>query len=254
MQSKAKTHHSLEKALDLLQVFNPFNQELGTLEIAAKAGLHRSTASRLLRVLNDRGFLARDSKSKKYSLGPAVAQLAHSLNRSLNSRLVRIAAPYLEKLRNQVGETVVLEQLKGDHTIIVYVAEGPGPVFLKGSVGNRRALHAAGGGKAILANSPPELVQKILSEPLEAFTRNTVTDPEKLRSELVTIKNRGFAFDREETNHGINAIGVPILGPEGSAIAAVVVAGGTQTVSWRKGTSFVPSMLEASQPISDQLV
>ena len=254
MQSKSKTHRSLEKALDLLQTFNPYNQELSTLELAGKMGMHRSTASRLLRVLQERGFLARNDDNKKYSLGPAISELAKSLNGSLNGRLVRVATPFLEALRNRIGQTVVLEQLSTDYTVITLVAEGPGPVFIKGTVGDRKPLHAAAGGKAILAYSPPEFIERILSKPLLSYNPNTITDPEQLRIQLAEINRRGFAFDREEVNLGIAAFGVPVMGSDSKPLAAVVVAGEARRVNWRERKAFVSSMLAAAKQVSDRLI
>ena len=87
----------------------------------------KSTVSRLLHVLRRFEFLEQNPQSKKFSLGQAADKLGKALNRSYDAQLVAAAGPQLDDLRSRLQETVVLEVLSGNSTILVYVAEGPGP-------------------------------------------------------------------------------------------------------------------------------
>ena len=77
----------------------------------------------------------------------------------------------------------------------------------------------------MIAFSETEIIDGFLKKKLRRFTKNTMTDPEKLRRHLEEVKRKGVAFTREEIDVGINAIGVPILNHENRPVAAVVIAG-----------------------------
>lgn len=126
MQHKASTHHSLAKALEILMAFAPHNQEIGTVQLSGRLGYHKSTVSRLLHVLMDYGFVRQSQESKKFTLGPSVIDLSSSIQESLSDNLTHIAKPHVDRLRDAIGETVVLEVVSGRSAVIAYIAEGGG--------------------------------------------------------------------------------------------------------------------------------
>lgn len=255
MQQKNSTsHRSLEKALAILLSFSPYNQEAGTLELSEKSGFHKSTVSRLLHVLETYGFVQQNPQSKKFTLGPSIVELGGAVKQSLSSHLVRCAIPYLDRLRNILGETVVLEVASPRNTIIGYVAEGTGPIRLKESVGGRHWYHAAAGAKAILAFSSPEFKERLLKEKMVRCTANTITDRKILERDLERTRRRGFAFDDEERNAGIRAFGCPIFDPERRPVAAAVLAGSSQNITWDKRSRFIPELKNTAAQISARVL
>lgn len=252
MQLNSKTHQSLEKALTLLLAFEPHNSEMGTVELSALVGLHKSTVSRLLKVLVAYHFLSHNPETRKYSLGPAILHLGRALNQSLKTNLVQIAKPHIDDLRNHLKETVILEILAGENMVMAYVAEGSRLVRLAGSIGDRVPFHAAAGAKAFLAFCTPELKNSLLGVKLRPFTKYTITDKAKLDRELVEIRRKGFAFDQEELDEGTFAIGAPIFNHEKRPIAALVVAGPSQRISWDEDSPIVASLLETAEHISQR--
>jgi DNA-binding IclR family transcriptional regulator len=69
--------------------------------------------------------------------------------------------------------------------------------------------------------SDPEDVKAILTRQLKAFTDRTITDPDRLVEELETVKEQGYAVDREEITRGIMCVAAPVFGVHGRCIAAV---------------------------------
>jgi IclR family transcriptional regulator, KDG regulon repressor len=255
MQSRSttNTHRSLEKALEILLSFIPRNQETGTLDLSEKLGFHRSTANRLLHVLENYGFLEQNPDTKKFALGPAVLDLGSAMLQSLSGRLTRIAIPLIEDLRNRLGETVVLEVAGPAHTNIAYIAEGPGPIRLKEDVGALHGYNAAAGAKSILAYSSDEIQGRVLGQKLTRFTSKTITDPDALRKHLEEIRRRGFAFDDEERNTDIRAFGCPVFNHEKRPVAAVVVAGPAYRITWERRSEIVPALQQTAAEISERL-
>ncbi len=245
--------NSIEKALDILLAFTPYNQEIGTVELSQRLGLHKATASRTILTLTSRGFLHQNPDTRKYSLGPAVLALGRAVNYSLNTDMVQIVKPLVDNLRNELGETVVLEVLFGTHTVMSYVSEGPQRVRIAGTVGDRLPSNAAAGAKAILAFATGEVVDAFLEEDLPAFTTNTITSPEAFRQALSVVRKRGYSLDLEEIDIGINAIGAPVFNHEDMPVAAVVVAGPSQRISGGPDSGVVKAVLKTAAAISDRL-
>jgi DNA-binding IclR family transcriptional regulator len=253
MRRPNQKFNSIEKALTILSSFSPYNQEMGTIEISEKLGFHKATVSRILLNLARHSFLQQNPRTKKFMLGPYILKLARAINQSLHNNLVHIAKPYVDDLRDKLKEPVVLEVLSGKNTIIVYLAEGSRPVRLAGTVGDILPLHVAAGAKAILAYSSHDLRESLLEGELARFTPNTITDRNLLRGQFQEIRRQGFSFDAEEHDVGINAVGAPIFNSEEKAVAALVVAGPSQRITWGSGSKIVPLLKETAEKISAQL-
>jgi len=159
---KSDTHRSVEKALEILMAFTPANQEMGTVELREKLGFHKSTVSRLLHVLEAYGFLWQHPKTRKYHLGKSAAEVGRTVIQSLGGRLITIAQPYIDDLRNAVGESVELEVMSDDSTIMAYYARSPQLVRVIFDLGARLPVHVSVGARAILAFSEPDVVDSLL--------------------------------------------------------------------------------------------
>jgi IclR family transcriptional regulator, KDG regulon repressor len=253
MGTAVKTHQTVEKALSILLEFSPYNQPMGTVDLSAKLNMHKSTVNRLLHVLSRFELLQQDPQSKKFSLGKAADELGKALNRSYDAQLVAAAGPHIDHLRNRLQETIVLEVLSGHSTILVYVAEGPGPVYVREAVGERRPVHASAGGKLLLAFSPPETRNRYLSRSLPAVTPNTISEPDLLRAHLDEIYQQRYATDDQEVHDGIRAVAAPIFNCNKKIIAAAVVTGLVQKISFDKDSSMIAHIRAVAAKISSQL-
>ena len=245
--------NAIEKTLEVLLAFTPYNQEMGTMELSQKLGLHKATASRILRTLADNGFLQQNSETRKYRLGPAALDLGSAANYSLNTDMVQLAKPYVDELRNVLEETVVLEVISGTSTVMAYVAEGPQRVRIAGTVGDRLPVHAAAGAKAILAYKPLEFVEETLKDGLPYLTPDTITDLDAFKRELDRTRDRGFSLDQEEIDVGINAVGAPIFSYDDEPVAAIVVAGPSRRVTGEEDSREVRLIKESAAKVSGLL-
>jgi DNA-binding IclR family transcriptional regulator len=96
---------------------------------------------------------------------------------------------------------------------------------LPARMGSRGPLHATALGKVLLAAAPDDVVERVLSGPLRAYTPYTVTDPHRLREQLATVRERGVAYADQERRLGIVGVAVPIRGPVGQVIAGIDIPG-----------------------------
>lgn len=213
---------SLARSLDLLEAVGA--EELGLVEIAGRTGLVPSTAYRLLSTLIDRGYITRSAETGRFRLGPKLVELA-AVARHDNERLRLAVRPHLRALRDASDETANL--VVRDGLCIVYVdqVESARAVRMFTTIGRRAPLHATGGGKAITAFGPPELLTELLAGGLERLTQHTLATPAKLRSDLGRVRERGYAIDDQEFEDGVICVAAPIRGAGQATVAAASVSG-----------------------------
>jgi IclR family KDG regulon transcriptional repressor len=219
---KPNDYHSVQKALKILLSFVPHNSEMGTSEISARLGLHKSTVSRLLSVLTSYGFLQHDAKSRKFRLGVSAARISTTLKQSLSEHLIAIAQPHIDDLRNEIGETVALEVWAGNGTIMAYRAEvlRLRRIYLL-RPGDRVDVHVSAGARVILAFSAPHVVDSVLQGPFERYTENTIVDPNILKELVRKARDDSFAISQGERHPDSNIIAVPIFDYEKKPVAAI---------------------------------
>jgi len=251
MLKKPSDYSSVQKAIQILLAFVPHNKEMGTLEVSRLLGLNKSTVSRIIGVLAYYSLLQQDDKTKKYSLGKSAAFLGRAIQQSLSNRLVNIAQPFSNNLRDIIGESVCLEVMTGDHVYLVAKAMGPPPLSV--SFKDRIPVHVASGAKSILAFSPPEVVERLINRKLTRFTPNTITDPDILKAKLKEIRRQGIAFDRGEDNIDVHAVGTPVFNYKGEPIAALCICVPANRMGSLDKSSTILKLKETAAKISDRL-
>src|SRR5256885_4343673 len=157
---------SLDRALSLLDLISFSDHELTLGEIAGRSGLAKSTAHRLLRTLELRGFVARNPVSGSYRPG------LKNFRGFQGGPLVHRA---LADLAERSGETANLGTLAGAMVLYVDRADSPQALRWQLGVGERVPVHCSGLGKAILAHIRADAVERLLPPRLAALTGNTIT-------------------------------------------------------------------------------
>ena len=247
---------SVERALSILQLFAAEKGELSASEISRKLGLPQSTAFRLLVTLAASGFVEQNPENDRYRLG--VGCLALGSTFLANSDLRQRSIPYLERLRDETGETVHLGILDGYD--VVYLDQLPGlhPIGLMSSkVGAHAPSYCTGLGKALLAFLPEEQINAYIQKvTLVPFTPNTITNPSELLSELSRVCEQGYSFDNEEHEQGVGCIAAPVFDHKG-VVAAISIAGPAERIiAGRAGDSegrLVQLVTQTAAEISVQL-
>ncbi len=245
--------NSIEKALEILRAFTPDNRPLRSVEISNRLQINKATVNRILITLKKRGFVVQDEATRRYRLGPSTALLGRAVKQSLSGRLVALAKPYLDSLRDKVGETVHLEVLTGGRIFLSYSAPGIRQVTVTPRVGDQMAINANAGAKAILAFSPQEIIEKGLAGKLEKFTSKTAIAPEKIRQEYADIRKSGFAYDKEEYDEDVHAVAAPIFNHEDRVVAAVVIIAPMFRMSSSIETGSLELLKDTADEISERL-
>lgn len=234
------------RAVALLAAFGPQEGRLGYAELARRTGLPKSTVHRLAGELADYGLLER--KPTGVCLGLRLFELGQ---RVPQQRSLRDAAlPYMADLREATRQTVHLAVLEGPEVVYIEILRGPNPPPLPSQVGGRLPAHATGVGKAMLAFSPPAVIDALLAGKLARVSSRTIVAPGLLRCELERVRHLGVAYDQEESGAGIVCAASPVLRADGSAAAAVSLSGWSSHMNLDK---MAPAVRTAALALSRSL-
>lgn len=212
---------SVARAVSVLNVLGKAGGALGVSEIARRVGVPKSSVQRMLRALLDQRLLERQGTS--YKLGLKLFELGQQVPRQRDLR--EAARPFMADLREATGHGVHLAVLEGHEVVYLEVLRSTDGPPLPTRMGARWPAHGTGIGKAILAFSEESVVQGILATGLPRLSERTISNPGMFVAELERIKQRGTAYDLEESRPGVVCAASPVLGVEGSAVAGISVSG-----------------------------
>jgi IclR family transcriptional regulator, KDG regulon repressor len=215
---------SVGKAIALLEAFDRPGG-IGVSELSRSAGLPKSTAYRLLQILEEWQFIER--AGRRYRLGSRLFELGNRVPYCTPRSLRDIAHPFLEELYELSHETVHLAVLNGTDVLYLEKLYGHNPVRSPSYIGGRVPAYSTALGKAMLAFSNADLVTQVVSGELLPRTPHTLVLPRLFLEQLRLIKAAGVAFDREEASIGLTCVAAPILDKLNQPVAAISISGAT---------------------------
>lgn len=184
--------------------------------------MNKSTVYNHLKTLEDERLIVRDGS--EYRIGLRLLKFGSYAQQE--HRLYRIALPEIERLAAQTGEIASLVVEEYGQAVYLTIETGDQAIGLDLYPGSRRSLHATAGGKAIMAEFPPERVDEIDDQyGLAAVTQRSITYRDELTDRLAEIRERGIAFDDQEYIEGLRSVAAPIHATDGNVLGAVSVAG-----------------------------
>ncbi len=215
---------ALERALDILDVFSLEHPELTLTEIAARVNLAKSTASRLLAVLEERGWLERSPDTDRYRIG--VRAFAFGQVYIQATTLDAEAQPFLHRLARECGQTANLGVLHNGEVVHLAVVLPARPIRFDAFAGQREQAHCTGLGKVLLATlTDEELAAVVERHGLPERTPHTFTTLAALREHLALVRVQGYALDDEESHLGLRCLALPIYDARGRIVASLSVSG-----------------------------
>lgn len=213
---------TIDKAVSLLVSFgDQASSGVGGSELARRTGLSKTTAFRVLGMLERNGVVER--VGQQYRLGQRLHELGSHVYSPEHDQIRDALTPFVTELYERTHQTVHLAALYG--TDVVYLAKlyGLRQVPTPSRIGGRVPAHGTAVGKALLAHDPSALKAAVDSG-LSAITRVTVTDPDLLEQRLAEVRSRGVAYDIEEVRNGLFCVAMPILTRTGRPLAALSVS------------------------------
>lgn len=193
-------------------------------EISAAAGIHRSRGYAILHTLGRHGLVEKDARAKTYRLGPGLVYLARHALEQMDLR--ELAAPTLKRLAKETGSTAMVGLRSGEALLIVAKEEADQEISVTIPLGQRFPLTHGAHGKAIVAHLGEEEQEKLLaSYPLFFYGDPSRMEMGRLRKELETCREVGYAVDPGDIRPGVHALASPLKDHQGKVIGSLILLG-----------------------------
>ena len=222
-------NQSVERAAAMLSYFTVDEPELTLAELTSKLGTSRATTHRYAMALRRVGLLRYDRPRAVYTLGPRIVELATSALAGL--RIIKVAGPYMERLVDEVNETVVLSIWDGEAPVVVRVDDNTDRlVRINVRTGSRLPAETSAQGKIFAA-----------------YGGGNSAGGE----EGAAIRRAGLASNAMVVE-GICAIAVPVFQGE-ELVAAMAIVGTTASVQTDPGAAMCRHLRDTAAALSTEL-
>jgi DNA-binding IclR family transcriptional regulator len=238
----------LERMFTLINVLTLREDAMPLKEISEKAGLHPSTAHRILNDLVLGRFVDRP-QAGSYRLGMRLLELGNLVKGRLNVRDAAITP--MRDLHVLTQQPVNLSMRQGDE--IVYIeraySERSGMQVVR-AIGGRAPLHLTSVGKLFLSADDPQHIKDYASRTeLRGSTKNSITKLVDLEYELTKVREGGQASDNEELEIGVRCMAAGIYDDQNRLVAGLSIS----APSGQLEESWLPQLKETAQRISETL-
>ncbi|WCB95277.1 Pectin degradation repressor protein KdgR [Baekduia alba] len=233
---------SVDNALRLLLLFRE-RQSIRVAEASDELGVVRSTAHRLLAMLQYHELVRQDPATKAYLAGPALWDIGLSVVRNLD--LVGQLRPVLEELAAQTRETAHLVLLQGRVVRCVDGVESPQAVKTSARIGETWLPHASAAGKALLAELTEDRLRALLGEgPWERPTEKAAGSLAELAPELERVRRNGYATSFGEDEADIASVAVAQRNGAGVVTSALAVSAPATRLNRRNASDLAAVLTE----------
>ena len=238
---------SLRKGLEVIDAFAR-QKSWSLAELAVALAQPKPTVFRILRTIEEFGYLQKDPETGRYSLALRIHTLGAAALQ--HEQLRWQALPPLQDLARDTGETVHVAILYDSEAICVQAVDGTHLVRMHAYVGKRTPAHASALGKALLAHLPDAEIEALAATGLRRFTPATLTDPAALRAALHAIRAQGYALDAEEMEPGLRCLAAPVTDHSGRPFAAVGISAPATRMDPGRIADLIPRVKATAHRIS----
>jgi DNA-binding IclR family transcriptional regulator len=238
---------AVDRGADLLLRVLESERPIALTDLAAASGIPKSTASRLVSALERRGLIEQDGERGRLRPGPAILRVAE--RGMLERNVVELARPSLDALAQASGETINLA-VPARHGV-EHVAQVDGIHFLGTGqwLGRTVDYHCTAVGKVFMAFGR----KTIPAQPLVKHAPATITDPQRLRSELDGVRRAGWATAVDELEPGLAAVAAPVRGAGGDVVAALSITGPTLRLTPARIRVLRGTLIDEARKLSHRL-
>lgn len=223
----------------------------GLVEIANATSLPAATCHRLLAALAEDDLVQRDPLTRRYSVGSGLVQLSGMVTQIGRGASIEAG---MTALRDRWRECFFLASVVDDAIICVRSLPtiDANRMTVTVALGQPMAPNVAGSGKAILAHLPPAQRERLVAAGggMARLTKNSIVDEEDFESEMVRIRERGYAICDEESEIGVATVAVPIILPEGEVRSALAAIGPRDRILALADDGMIDDMTRTAEAIA----
>lgn len=240
---------SVRKACQIISCFTRDEPVLGNAEISEKLGLSRSSTHHLLKTLCNEGVLIKD-KGRKYRLGWKVLEWTNSV--MFQQDIYDKAMPLVKDLVDQFKGTVHISMFDHGEVVNVLRITSREAIYVHTYLGSRKPAYCTSAGKVLLAYNDVYF-QETIKRGLSKQGPNTITDINKLKEELRTIRKKGYSISDNENDTHTYAIAAPIKSYSGEVIASTNFVSSPSYMRMIQQQKVITSLLQTAKEISREL-
>lgn len=240
---------AIDRALNVLECLAQSRKGYSVSELSRRLALPKSSVHLILRTLERRGYLQKQSSGGRYKFGLQLVTLSRVALESVELR--DDARPSLTALAEQTGLTVHIGVLERRELVIIERIESSGAIRVASWIGRRMDINTTAVGKAVRAYLPEAEVDHD-SRPgqLTRQSDRAVGSSAALRADLDRVRTLGYAVCDEDEQNGVRGVGAPVLNRQGHAIAAVGLAGTTFQIPPERLDALGRAVRDAADQIS----
>lgn len=214
----------IARAVKILDCYLDVGGSLGITELSRKTGLSKATVHHVVTTLVETGLLAADVSSRRYRLGPKLAQLGSAFVESIDLR--ELVLPVMTEIRDLTHETVTLHVRVGDERVIIAQVESTHGIRRVLEIGASRPVWLGAAGIVLMSGMPDDEVTRLLrrSRPRK-LTPKTVVDKRQILTLVQRTRVDGYCMVGEQTQEGVGALALPIHDHRGGVQAAILISG-----------------------------
>jgi DNA-binding IclR family transcriptional regulator len=220
-------------------------------DLARQLDEPRGRVHRHLVTLRQAGLVAQEETTERYHLTWRMFQIGQAAGEQFD--LKRVAEPAMHRLRDAVGQSVLLAVPTGGDPLVVHALEAPNKVSITVQPGNRPAAHCSAQGRIMLAFGSEESRARGLGAPLEKLTPESLTDPAALRARLALVRERLWETAPSEALLGINVIAAPLFAAGEVLVGSLGIVGSVQFVQDPPPPPMLAALHEAAGEVSARL-
>lgn len=234
LKSVAKTTETSLRVVDALRETDGMTID----DLSEHLGLAPSTVHRHLATLKKHGYVVRDGDV--YALGLQFLTIGGQIQRRVTA--YPMIKEKVDALADETGERAQFIVEENGQRVYLYTEVGQSAVQTGAHVGKRGAIHTSAAGKAILAAYDRDRVEEIVDARGLDADQDAIATREELFEELDRIRDRGYAFNRQETTAGVHAVGAPVTAG-GEVIGALSVSGPANRITGDRFTESLPERI-----------
>ncbi|MGI9007041.1 MAG: IclR family transcriptional regulator [Streptosporangiaceae bacterium] len=208
--------------MDILERLAMVPGGIGVTDLARSLTLDKGHAHRLLRALEQKGYVQQDPGTKLFSATAQVIALAGQVLRHVD--ILAGARPVLRDLLDSTGESVHLARRVPQGGVYIAQERPAARISVETQIGSSPELHCTATGKALLAFDDSDW-PVLLTEPFPRHTPRTITTMAGLRTELQRTRDRGYALDDQELSAEVRCVAAPVFDLMARPIGCVGLSG-----------------------------
>ncbi|MGD9772672.1 IclR family transcriptional regulator domain-containing protein [Diaphorobacter sp.] len=239
---------SFARGLEVIRSFSAAAPQQTLSEVAARTGLTRAGARRILLTLQTLGYM--ESDGRLFRLTPRILDLGFAYLSSMP--IWDLAEPLMDALTDRVHESCSAAVLDGLDIVYVLRVHTHKIMSTNLTAGSRLPAFWTSMGRVLLAELPPQdLHARLAALPRQQFTRHTALDDETLLTRIAQAREQGWSLVDQELEEGLISVAAPLKNRTGQVVAALNISGQANRTSTEVlRQQLLPELLQTAQGIS----